>query len=605
MNKQKGISQIIVMVVMLVLAIALPITTNLVKKSQENRSKATDTTAGVNCAALTYSECTDEYNANYCYFSSSRSGGDGTCHYIVPTSCSSINCGGCGTVGQCNSHGTCTWDYTYGCKSSTPTSNTSSTPTSNAGTGTGAVTTGASCSGMCYTPYTTNQTDCSGFNTSSYTYTSAGTCTSPNLCCTKTASNGGTAGSGTSTGSCTGTYHCVYSGTNNCAGYCIDACGNKDTSSVYDNCGSATTGTSYWYYTTAEVTLSNGTKIARGTCQETSNTYATKSDCQTSLNTSTNTVFGKTNGICYASLPDCTAATTTAGKPTITSATAMASGTSITVTAIGVSIDHAAVAAADKTPIGNMTCTGTTNCTYTITGLTAGTTYGYWVKTCSISTTTCPEANTAWNLVTATVGTVDDTTINIKMAFAGVKLNAKCAVNSWYVKTNIKNNVGNDVLDKVLTGMPTQTTAVNSKGDVIYNLSYTTSGISTSGLSNLAFLLSGEYHLPTKYGKNNQNAWYSALTGTLGLIGGTTNTYDFSEYPLLAGDVTGDTAGVPDGKINGQDFSYIKERALIFSTSESPGVAWAVGDINGDCQVNSGDVSLVKKALTEVNGQTY
>ncbi|MDD4026662.1 MAG: dockerin type I domain-containing protein [Candidatus Shapirobacteria bacterium] len=40
MNKQKGISQIVVMVVMLVLAVALPLTTNLVKKSQENRSKA-------------------------------------------------------------------------------------------------------------------------------------------------------------------------------------------------------------------------------------------------------------------------------------------------------------------------------------------------------------------------------------------------------------------------------------------------------------------------------------------------------------------------------------------------------------------------------------
>lgn len=40
MNRQKGISQILVMVIMLVLAIALPITTKLVQKSQENRSKA-------------------------------------------------------------------------------------------------------------------------------------------------------------------------------------------------------------------------------------------------------------------------------------------------------------------------------------------------------------------------------------------------------------------------------------------------------------------------------------------------------------------------------------------------------------------------------------
>ncbi|MDD4785288.1 MAG: PT domain-containing protein, partial [Candidatus Shapirobacteria bacterium] len=40
MKQNKGISQIAVMVIMLVLAIALPITTKLVQKSQENRSKA-------------------------------------------------------------------------------------------------------------------------------------------------------------------------------------------------------------------------------------------------------------------------------------------------------------------------------------------------------------------------------------------------------------------------------------------------------------------------------------------------------------------------------------------------------------------------------------
>ena len=41
MKQNKGISQIVVMVIMLILAIALPITTRLVQQSQENRSKAT------------------------------------------------------------------------------------------------------------------------------------------------------------------------------------------------------------------------------------------------------------------------------------------------------------------------------------------------------------------------------------------------------------------------------------------------------------------------------------------------------------------------------------------------------------------------------------
>ncbi|MDD4135837.1 MAG: hypothetical protein PHN66_02070, partial [Candidatus Shapirobacteria bacterium] len=42
MNKQKGIASVVVMVAMLVMAVALPITTKLVQQSQENRSKATD-----------------------------------------------------------------------------------------------------------------------------------------------------------------------------------------------------------------------------------------------------------------------------------------------------------------------------------------------------------------------------------------------------------------------------------------------------------------------------------------------------------------------------------------------------------------------------------
>jgi hypothetical protein len=44
MNKQRGIAQIAVMIIMLVLAVALPVTTKLVQQSQENRGKATDAT---------------------------------------------------------------------------------------------------------------------------------------------------------------------------------------------------------------------------------------------------------------------------------------------------------------------------------------------------------------------------------------------------------------------------------------------------------------------------------------------------------------------------------------------------------------------------------
>ena len=90
--------------------------------------------------------------------------------------------------------------------------------------------------------------------------------------------------------------------------------------------------------------------------------------------------------------------------------------------------------------------------------------------------------------------------------------------------------------------------------------------------------------------------------GQLNLAEGS-NSYDFSKFSLLAGDVTGSTSGVPDGKIDARDYSFIKERSQP-TTNGTEGVD-LVGDIDGNCQVNSGDVFLVKQSLIEINGQTY
>ncbi len=54
MKQNKGIAQVAVMIVMLVLAVALPLTTSLVKKSQENRSRA---------ASISDGKCWDNYNS--------------------------------------------------------------------------------------------------------------------------------------------------------------------------------------------------------------------------------------------------------------------------------------------------------------------------------------------------------------------------------------------------------------------------------------------------------------------------------------------------------------------------------------------------------------
>jgi hypothetical protein len=201
-----------------------------------------------------------------------------------------------------------------------------------------------------------------------------------------------------------------------------------------------------------------------------------------------------------------------------------------------------------------------------------------------------------------------DSTINIKMAFAGVKPGSdQCATTLW--PTSFKMAIAGEVGDLVvglksaeIKGIPQKTTAVNSKGEIIYNFSASVSGVSDAGVNSLAFFMKGPKHISLKYGVNEQTAWYQDYVGRLNLVAGG-NSYDFSNYSLLAGDVTGSTVGVADGKIDGRDFSFIKGKSQPI-TSGPQGVS-LVGDIDGNCQVNAGDVRLIKQSLIEINSQTY
>lgn len=191
-----------------------------------------------------------------------------------------------------------------------------------------------------------------------------------------------------------------------------------------------------------------------------------------------------------------------------------------------------------------------------------------------------------------------DSKINIKLAFAGVKKNnGKCATN-WPVTVKVLNNTGVNVLDNTFKATPTQTTSVNSKGEIIYDYNVTVSNVPTTGASNLAFFLTGPKHVSIKFGENNQKVWYSTLAGSLILNKEITNSYDFSNFSLLAGDMNG------DGKIDSRDYSFIKEKANDLLPAATAGTD-VVGDIDGNCQANAGDVRLFKELLKEVNGQIY
>jgi hypothetical protein len=193
-----------------------------------------------------------------------------------------------------------------------------------------------------------------------------------------------------------------------------------------------------------------------------------------------------------------------------------------------------------------------------------------------------------------------DSNFTIKLAFAGVKPNNDQCVSDWSTTLRLVDSSG--ITFKEITGIPQKTDGVNSKGEIVYSLTGTVSDVPDAGFNDLSFFVKGYKHLSLKYGVDNQTSWYNSFAGQLKLQNGT-NNYNFSKYSLLAGDVTGSTIGEPDGKIDARDFSFIKEKSQpITEVAEGSDL---VGDIDGNCQVNSGDVRLIKESLIEINGQIY
>lgn len=211
-------------------------------------------------------------------------------------------------------------------------------------------------------------------------------------------------------------------------------------------------------------------------------------------------------------------------------------------------------------------------------------------------TTNC---NSTQNCVNGTCQTksAENSIVSMKLAFAGVKANNdQCASTLWPMNVKIVDE-NNNVITTAEGVVPQKiNNLTNTKGEIVYkyDVSVPNNKIPASGLASV--FLQGSKHVSVKYGENAQTAWYRQYKGALSLVSGT-NNYDFSLYSMLAGDVNG------DGKINGQDFSIIKEKSQPITTGEMGKNLYA--DIDGNCQVNTGDVRLIKESLTEINGQTY
>lgn len=184
--------------------------------------------------------------------------------------------------------------------------------------------------------------------------------------------------------------------------------------------------------------------------------------------------------------------------------------------------------------------------------------------------------------------------LNFKIAYNGVTSTSRCA-NNWSVQVTVAGL--NE--SKVYTNVPVvRDESVTDR--TVYKGTLALEGFRQT--SNLAVFIKGRLHLQNKYGKNNQEGVYGRAGGEIALTtsAATSMWYDFSKYPLLPGDVTGATVGVPDGVVDGRDFSFVKAEAAKRSEGEN-----MLGDLNGNCKLESQDVATMMVSLKDKMEELY
>jgi hypothetical protein len=218
---------------------------------------------------------------------------------------------------------------------------------------------------------------------------------------------------------------------------------------------------------------------------------------------------------------------------------------------------------------------------------------GAWVK--NSETTAC--AGTA----TPTPGTGANPLLNFEMAFAGINPAAACALPKDLPLSVIVRN--NDGSNKTYTGV-IASRADNTVGNLaFYNVSLRLTEFSQTG--KFSVFVKSPKHLQVKYGVDNQTAYYNKAGGELDGLSGDpsiTKVFSFEKYPLLAGDVTGPD-GKQDGVVDGRDFAMVKAETI--KRTEVSAGGYMLADLNGNCKMESQDLSLLMISLSVKQGQLY
>lgn len=194
-------------------------------------------------------------------------------------------------------------------------------------------------------------------------------------------------------------------------------------------------------------------------------------------------------------------------------------------------------------------------------------------------------------------------TLNFRMAFDGVKADAGCA--NWKVKALVIAADGSrkdyGLINLTKDGIVKITRGENEEEYQVYKGSIQLTGMSQR--SGLALLLKGPKHLQTKYGVDGQTEYYNRSEGELVVSEGENSpVYNFSGYPMLAGDVVG-AGDEPDGVADGRDFAFVKAESLTRRTVSAGQDMKA--DLDGNCVLISTDITRLMMALAEKQGQLY
>jgi len=192
----------------------------------------------------------------------------------------------------------------------------------------------------------------------------------------------------------------------------------------------------------------------------------------------------------------------------------------------------------------------------------------------------------------------DTPILNFQVSYGNVKVSdGKCVVD-WPMQVIVLAKGES----KVYTGV--KPILMGTSGDkIIYQGRLPLTGF--NHFENVAAFIKGPKHLQMKYAVQNQSAPYDKAGGQLTLTKDATTSplYNFSAYPIIPGDVKGPNSENPDGWIDGVDFAYVKGRSLTHETVAESGYLKA--DLDGNCQVNSNDVNVLKISLQTKQGQLY